>query len=154
AFRQFNIIPKVVAQPTAVTITATFGLVTISRTLTVVPPALSALSLTRSTIIGSCQTATAKVTLSGSAPAGGAVVPLKTTTSGAHIPASITIPAGATTASLTVTTNAVSTINNGAFSASFGGVAKTLSLAVRPIYPSTVTLTPASVKGGGTVSGV
>ena len=153
AFRTFNIIPPVVPVPTAVTITATYGLVTISRTLTVVPPALQTLSLSRSTIIGSCRTAVAKVTLTGSAPASGATIPLTTTTAGANVPGSIVVPAGATSASVTVTTKAVETINKGTLTAAYGGVSQSLSLLVRPIYVSAVTLTPAAVSGGTTVAG-
>jgi hypothetical protein len=54
--RVFNIIPKVVSEPTPVEISATYGLVTIKQTLTVVPPALSQLYLTPTTIIGGCGT--------------------------------------------------------------------------------------------------
>ena len=153
AVRTFNITPPVVSQPTAVTITATYGLVTISQTLTVVPPALSTISLTRSTMIGSCQTATAKVTLTGSAPAGGAQVALSSTTSGVHIPPTITVAAGATTASLTVTADAVHAFSPGTFAASFGGVSKQLQLAVRPIYVIGVALTPSTVTGGSGATG-
>jgi hypothetical protein len=153
-FRTFNIVPAVVDQPTAVTISATYGLVTISQTLTVLPPALSALSLTRSTMIGSCQTATAKVTLTGSAPSAGAQVALSTTTTGVHIPSSITVTPGATTASLTVTADAVHALMNGVFSASFGGVTKQLALAVRPIFITGIALTPSTVVGGANVNGV
>jgi trimeric autotransporter adhesin len=151
--RNFNIVPPVVSQPTTVTISATYGLVTISRSLTVVPPALSTLSLSRSTIIGSCQTANGKVTLTGSAPASGAVVSLATTTVGARSPATVVVPAGATSASFTVTTNAVSTLNKGNFTASYGGVPKALPLSVRPIYLTAVALTPSTVVGGGSVVG-
>jgi probable HAF family extracellular repeat protein len=154
AVRTFNIVPKVVSQPTVVTITATYGLVTIARTLTVVPPALSTVSLTRSTMIGGCQTATAKVTLTGSAPAVGARVRLTTTTTGIVTPATVTVPAGATTASLTVTSRAVNSISNGTFTASYGGASKTLSLRTRPIYVTTVVLTPSTVTGGSNVNGV
>jgi probable HAF family extracellular repeat protein len=153
ASRTFNIVPPVVSQPTTATISATYGLVTISRTLTVVPPALSTVSLSRSTIIGSCQTATGKVTLTGSAPSSGANVALATTTGGVNSPSNVLVPAGATNASFTVTTRAVSTINNGTFTASYGGVSKSLSLSVRPIYLTGVVLTPSTVAGGGTVSG-
>lgn len=153
AYRTFNIIPAVVSAPTAVTITATYGLVTISRTLTVVPPALNTLSLSRSTIIGSCQSAVAKVTLTGTAPASGATVSLTATTAGANLPTSIVVPAGATSASLTVTTKAVQAINKGTVTAAYGGVSKSLNLAVRPVYVSAVTLTPAAVSGGTTVGG-
>jgi len=117
AYRTFNIVPPVVSVPTAVTISATYGLVTISKTLTVVPPALNTLSLSRSTIIGSCQSAVAKVTLTGSAPASGAAVSLISTTAGANLPTTIVVPAGATSASLTVTTRAVETINKGTVTA-------------------------------------
>jgi probable HAF family extracellular repeat protein len=152
-FRTFNIVPPVVSQPTTVTISATFGLVTISRTLTVVPPALSTLSLTRSTIIGACQTATGTVALTGSAPASGVTVSLATTTAGAKTPATVVVPAGATKATFTVTTNAVSTLNKGSFTASYGGVSKAFPLSVRPIYLTAVALTPSTVAGGGTVGG-
>jgi probable HAF family extracellular repeat protein len=152
-FRTFNITPPVVDHPTTVTISATYGLVTISQTLTVVPPALSTLSLSRSTMIGSCQTATAKVTLTGSAPASGATVALSSTTGGVHIPSTITVAPGATTASLTVTADAVHTRMTGTMSAAYGGVTKSLALAVRPIFITGVTLTPSSVTGGANVNG-
>jgi probable HAF family extracellular repeat protein len=152
-WRNFNIIPPVVSQPTTATISATFGLVTISRTLTVVPPALNTLSLSRSTIIGSCQTASGKVTLTGSAPSSGATVSLATTTTGAKTPATVVVPAGAMSATFTVTTNAVPTLNKGTFTASYGGASKTLSLSVRPIYLTAVAVTPSTIVGGGTASG-
>jgi probable HAF family extracellular repeat protein len=154
ATRTFNIVPAVVSQPSIVTISATYGLVTISRTLTVVPPALSRVSLTHSTMIGACQSATAKVTLTGSAPATGARVALATTTTGAVTPSSITVPAGASSASLTVTSRAVNTIHTGTFTGSYGGVSKSLSLSVRPIYVAALVLTPSVVTGGATVGGV
>jgi probable HAF family extracellular repeat protein len=153
AVRTFNIVPPVVSEPTPVTISATYGLVTISQTLTVVPPALKTLSLTRSTMIGSCQTATAKVTLTGSAPAAGASVALSSTTTGVHLPATITVAPGATSASLTVGADAVHALATGTFAAAFGGVSKQLPLSVRPIFLTAVTLTPSAVTGGAASSG-
>jgi probable HAF family extracellular repeat protein len=153
-FRTFNIVPPVVDQPTTVTISATYGLVTISQTLTVLPPALARLSLTRSTMIGSCQTATAQVTLNGVAPAGGARVALTSTTGGVHVPSGVTVVPGATTASVTVTADAVHTLMNGVLRASFGGATQELSLAVRPIFLTGVTLTPSTVTGGARANGI
>jgi hypothetical protein len=153
ATRSFNIIPAVVSRSTTVTISATYGLVTISRTLTVVPPALNVLSLTRSTIIGSCQTATAKVTLTGAAPASGANVSIAATTVGVNSPSSVMVPAGAMSASFTVTARAVSTLNKGTFTASYGGVSKSQGLIVRPIYLTGVVLSPSTVTGGSAISG-
>jgi probable HAF family extracellular repeat protein len=152
AVRTFNIVPRVVAQPTTVTITATYGLVTIAQTLTVVPPTLTVLSLSRSTMIGACQTAIAKVTLSGSAPPSGASVTLSATTPGVHVPAAVTIGPGETSASVTVTADAAHTLSKGVFTASFGGTMKELPLAVRPIYLTSVTVSPASVTGGSTAT--
>ncbi len=151
--RTFNIVPPVVSAPTMVTVSATFDLVTISQTLTVIPPELKTVSLTRSTMIGSCQTATAKVTLTGDAPAAGARVVLSSTTAGVHIPAAVTVAPGATTASLTVTADAVHALTSGVFQAAFGGVAKEARLAVRPIFLTAVTLSPSTVTGGATSNG-
>jgi hypothetical protein len=154
ATRTFNIVPPVVSQPTQVTISATYGLVTIAQTLTVVPPALKTLSLTRSTMIGSCQTTTAKVTLTGAAPASGARVVLSSTTTGVHVPAAVTVAPGATIASVTVTADAVHARTTGEFTAAFGGVTKGLPLAVRPIFLTGVVLTPSTIGGGATSNGV
>jgi len=153
ATRTFNIVPPVVTQPTTVTVSATYGLVTIAQTLTVVPPSLKTLSLTRSTMIGSCQTTTAKVTLTGAAPAAGANVMLSSTTAGVHLPATVVVAPGATSASLTFSADAVHARTTGDFTAAFGGVTKVLPLAVRPIYLTAVTLTPSAVGGGANSNG-
>jgi hypothetical protein len=153
AARTFNIVPPVVTQPTTVTISATYGLVTIAQTLTVVPPSIKTLSLSRSTMIGACQTTTAKVTLTGAAPAAGANVMLSSTTAGVHIPATVVVTPGATTASLTFSADAVHSRTTGEFTATFGGVTKELPLAVRPIFVTVVTLTPSTVSGGTASNG-
>ncbi|HEV8345576.1 MAG TPA: hypothetical protein VGQ16_03320 [Vicinamibacterales bacterium] len=150
--RTFNIIPKVVAEPTPVEISATYGQVTVTKTLTVVPPQLSLLSLTPTTIIGGCGTSAGKITLSGSAPAGGAVVTLSNTNAKATAPASVTVPAGASTATFTVTTATVTTPSSGSATASYGGVSKTLAVTVRPIRVKTLALSPNPATGGTTVN--
>ena len=151
--RNFNIVPAVVTQPTSVTIMASYGQVTISRTLTVLPPAVATLSLTRSTIVGGCQTATGRVTLTGSAPAAGAAVKIAATSTGVVAPSSVTVPKGAMSASFTVSGRVVHAFSKGTFTASYGGGSKTLDLSVRPIYLTAVSLTPTTVKGGSGVSG-
>jgi hypothetical protein len=151
--REFHIMPKVVAQPTAVDITASYGLVTKTVTLTVLPPALSQMYLTPTTIVGGCGTSAGKIVLTGAAPGGGAVVPLSNTNSNALVPASITVPEGATTKTFTVPTNTVTASSGGTVTASYGGVSQTLNVTVRPIRVKTLTLTPNPAKGGTTVSG-
>ena len=150
--RAFNIIPKVVSQPTPVDISATYGQVTVTKTLTVVPPQLSLLSLTPTTIIGGCGTLAGKITLSGSAPAGGAIVTLSNTNAKAMVPASVSVPAGASTATFTATTSRVTTTSSGSMTASYGGVSKTLAVTVRPIRAKTLALSPNPATGGTTVN--
>jgi hypothetical protein len=72
-------------------------------------PTLSSLSLNPSTVVGG-SSSTGMVTLSAAAPSGGAAVSLVSSdTSVASVPASVTVPAGATSAAFTVTTAAVAT---------------------------------------------
>jgi probable HAF family extracellular repeat protein len=151
--REFNIKPAVVSAPTPVEITATYGQVTLKQTLTVVPPALTQLYLTPTTVIGGCGTSAGKVVLTGSAPAGGAVVSLTNTNSAATAPQAITIPGGASSQTFTVTTKTVTTNVGGTVTVSYAGVSKALPFTVRPIRVKSLTLTPNPVAGGSTSTG-
>ena len=152
-YRAFNIIPAVVSEPTPVEISATYGLVTVTKILTVVPPVLTQLYLTPTTVIGGCGTSAGKIVLSGSAPSGGAVVSLTNSNSAATAPSAVTVPAGASSQTFTITTGTVTTNVSGTVSASYGGVSQSLSLTVRPIRVKTVTLSPNPATGGATVAG-
>jgi probable HAF family extracellular repeat protein len=150
---QFHIVPSAVSAPTPVQITATYGLVTIARTLTVVPTGLRQLYLTPTTVIGGCGTSSGRVLLSGAAPAGGAVVPLSNTNTSASVPASVMVPAGSDSVTFGVPTTAVTSNVNGTVTASYGGVSQSLALTVRPIRASALVLSPNPATGGTTVSG-
>ena len=63
--RQLHIIPAVVSSPTSVQITASYGLVTVTRTLTVVPQTLKQLYLTPTTVIGGCAQSLGRVVITG-----------------------------------------------------------------------------------------
>jgi probable HAF family extracellular repeat protein len=152
--RQTNIYPAVVSSPTSVQISATYGLVTVTKTLTVIPSGLKQLYLTPTTVIGGCGQSQGRVVLSGSAPAGGAVVPLSNTNSKATVPTNVTVPAGSDSATFTVPTVPVTTSASGVVTASFGGVSQSLNLTVRPIRAQTLTLSSARVRGGTTVTGI
>ena len=91
--------------------------------------------------------------LTGTAPAGGAVVPLTNSNSKATVPANVTVPAGSDTVSFTVPTAAVTANASGTVTASYGGVSQALSLGVRPIRAQLVTLASSRVRGGATVNG-
>jgi Putative Ig domain len=109
----FTVSTADVTTSTTVTITATLGSSTASATLTVNPvpatiPALQSVAISPGSVSGG-GTATATATLNVAAPAGGAQVLLASSnTSAASVPASVTIPAGATSATFTVTTHSVS----------------------------------------------
>ena len=81
-----------------------------SALLLIVPnsdPTIASLSLNPTTVVGG-NPSTGRVTLSAPAPSGGTVVSLVSSdTSVATVPASVTVPAGATSSTFTVTTLAV-----------------------------------------------
>src|SRR5207253_2282360 len=88
---------------------------------------------------------TGTVTLSGPAPTGGAVVSLSSSNpSVAAVPASVTVPAGASSASFLATTSAVVASTAFTISAAYGGASRTASLTVTPPTAtlSSLTLTP------------
>jgi hypothetical protein len=114
---------------------------------------LSSLSLIPTTIIGGCSTSTGKVTLNGKAPAGGAVVQLTNANAAARVPSSVTVPAGALTATFVITSTAQSVERTGAVSASYGGASRSVSLRVRPIGVLSLALNPNPVTGPNNVTG-
>jgi hypothetical protein len=151
--RATNIVPKVVAEPTTVDFTATFGLVSRTTTLTIVPPALSAFYLTPTTVVGGCGTTAAKVALTGAAPEAGATVTLAESIAAAQFPPSIVVPGGAMSRTLSVPTNYVTAPQVGTVTASYGGGTKAITFTVRPIRARSITVTPNPVVGGTMATG-
>src|SRR5207245_10929478 len=103
---------------------------------------------------GSSSTGT--VTLSGPAPSGGAVVSLAIKNPGvASVPASVTVPGNATSATFTVSTSPVSTTTSVTISGSYNGTTLSASLTVTPAPPtlSSLSLSPTSVTGGSSSTG-
>jgi hypothetical protein len=76
--------------------------------------------------------ATGTVTLGTAAPGGGTVVTLSDNAAAATTPASITVPAGATSATFTVSTNAVSSPTSVTLTATLGSSSRTATLSVTP----------------------
>jgi hypothetical protein len=152
--REFNFFPAVVSSPTTVQITASYGLVSITRTLTVVPPRLKQLYLTPTTVVGGCGQSQGRIVLTGTAPAAGAVIPLTNSNAKATVPQNVTVPAGSDSVSFTVPTVPVTASAAGVVTAAFGGVSQSLNLTVRPIRAQTVTLSNTRVRGGTMVNGI
>lgn len=159
----FNIRPQGVAQATVVTLAVTGGGISRSAALTVNPvgtpapgPTLSAFTVSPSSVPGGTP-ATGTVTLPSAAPSGGASVSLGSNLPGAaSVPPTVTVPAGATSASFTITTfpSATTTVQ---LSAKSGDTVLFQALGVGPAAPgaalSAVALNPSSVLGGGSSTG-
>jgi hypothetical protein len=133
-----SFLPHPVAESTTVTITGHFTndsggtYMYKAVTLTVVPPVPASLALSPASVTGSAPS-TGTVALSGPAPAGGLVVGLfSNKTAAATVQKSVTVPAGATTAPFTITTNPVSSAASVSISASVANITKIAALWVLP----------------------
>jgi hypothetical protein len=147
----FTTMTASVTASTAVTITATCSGGSKTAALTV-NAALASVSLNPATVVAG-QTSTGTVTLGAPAPAGGAVVTLASSNTGAaKVPASVTVAAGATTGSFAVTAGPVAANTTATISASYSGAAKTAVLSVNALLTG-LTLNPASLIGGSASTG-
>jgi hypothetical protein len=121
------------------------------------PPLVSLLKLTPSSVVGSTRTQ-AMVQLGGPAPAGGAAIRLSSSNPAQAFFLSgptVTIPAGATSASVDIATTAVSTATAVILSASWNSSTQMATLNVVPPYTLTgLAINPSSQFGGFTVDGV
>lgn len=94
------------------------------------PPALSSLTLSASTVVGGTPV-TGTVALTSAAPSGGTVVSLSSNnTVAATVPESVTVAAGATGASFTVTTKPVQNSQSSTIIGTAGGVTRSSTLTV------------------------
>ena len=130
----FTVSTSAVAASTTVTISAIYGGATRSASLTVTPappppPTLASLTLNPANVFGG-QSSTGTVTLTGPAPAGDAQVFLSSSNGAATVPSSVTVPAGATTATFTVNTSFVLISTSATISASYNGTTQTATLGI------------------------
>ena len=115
----------------SVNITGTYNAVSQRGTLQVTPTCAPVTFVLNPTSVKGGTSSTGTITLNGPAPAGGAVVTLKSSkTTAATVAASVTVPAGATTVNFTVSTKAVSAATSSTITVTAGGVSKTASLSV------------------------
>src|SRR5438067_956769 len=118
----------------------------------IVSPALASMTLNPATLTGGANS-TGTVTLSAAAPAGGAVVALTSNNlNAATVPASVTVAAGATTATFTVATKTVTAGTVATITATYNGLAKPVGLVVNPLLGS-LTLNPSVLIGGAGSTG-
>jgi len=115
-------------------------------------PPLSAVTATPNPVVGGFNT-TGDAVLSAAAPTSGAVVALAALAP-LSVPANVTVPAGATSATFTVTTSAVTTIKNPTITGTYAGSTQKITVKVEP-PPTlrTVTVNPISIASAGTATG-
>ena len=114
--------------------------------------ALSALTLNNDSDIGGA-TFLGTVSLDGPAPGGGVTVSLGDNSSSSSLPASVTVPAGSTSASFGISSLAVASSTAVTISSLYGGVTKTATLTLLPPDLSTFTLNPSTLTGGASAQG-
>lgn len=154
---RFDIATGPVDAPTTVTISVTGRGVTRSATLTVSPslPSLTGLSVNPSRVTGGTPS-TGTVTLGSAAPSGGATVNLGSNLPGsASVPATVTVPAGATSATFEITTFPVdnTTVQ---LSATLGGTTQFAALGITrasSVTLSALSVSPATLVGGSSSTG-
>src|SRR5215213_3091092 len=99
---------------------------------------LSGVSMSPTSVVGG-STAQGTITLTGAAPSGGAVVTLSSAnTSVVSVPASVTVVAGASSATFGVNTSAVAANTGVTITATYGGVSRTTTLTVTPASTSSL----------------
>jgi hypothetical protein len=112
--------------------------------------ALSALTLSPTSVVGGLSTTANTVTITSAAPASGATITLSSSNPAvAAAPASVTVAAGATvSAPFTITTTSVASAKQVTITASDGTNTKTGRLTVKPALLSAVNLSPTTMVGG------
>ena len=139
---------------TPVTISAGIaGTTYASGVVTVIAPGLQSVTLSAGTVAGG-GSATGTATLNTAAPAGGAVVQLiSSNTAAATVPASVTVPTGATSATFTISTLSQSSTTTIAVGGIYAGAARAALLGVTggrrggsvlPPPPSGTTIEPST----------
>ncbi|HTC61679.1 MAG TPA: putative Ig domain-containing protein, partial [Candidatus Saccharimonadales bacterium] len=159
----FQVTTTAVSASATPTITATYG-VAKTATLTVNPPTVTSVVVAPTTVIGGT-TSTGTVTLSGPAATGGDSVTLTSDNlSAAQVGASVSVPAGQSTAQFNVTTTAVVSSATAHIQGSFNSTSQSATLTVlpavtihAPTFPTGVATlsyaSPAFTASGGSGSG-
>ena len=128
----FPVTTSPVARNTQPTISARYSGTTLTTRLMVTAPTMSLHTISPSSVQGG-NPSTGTVTLNGPAPAGGLVITLSSNrTAVAQVPASVTVAAGATTATYPITTAVVTSSRTATISARGGGVTVRADITVTP----------------------
>jgi hypothetical protein len=136
-----------VAADTSAVITASVGGTEAYGTLTVLVPFPKTLTVAPNVITGG-NSAVGTITLQSNAPAGGQVVTLTSMHPDVTVPASVTVPAGAISATFSVATKIASRDYSAAIYAEADGAGVGTTVLVKRVTPKSITFAPSSVPGG------
>jgi uncharacterized protein (TIGR03437 family) len=150
----FTIATKPVTQPVTATLTATLGRISVTATLTVLPPLQ--LTFNADSVVGGVSV-NGMVTIADPAPVTGAVVTLQAVDPSVQPPTSVTIAAGMNSQNFTMTTSQVNLTRVASVAAIYGLLRQTASVTLTP-QPipllSALTIVPDHVTGGSSVQGM
>ena len=143
----FMISTSQVAVSTTVTITASSGGDSASASLAIAAIGPQSLTVSPASVVGGTSS-TGMVTLNEPASGNGAVVSLSSNSPNASTPTSVTVAAGATTATFSIATVAVAAPINATITAALGNATAEATLAVLPPGLESLSVSPTSVVGG------
>ena len=149
---KFNVTTTAVGSDKSVLLVAEVDGTSVVAMLAVRRVGVSKLLLTPPSVVGGVSS-TAKLTLSRPAPTGGLVVQLASSDSVAQVPATITVPAGATTASFTVSTSPVASTRVASIQARCNGTTVRDTVTMNPPVLDAVKVLPTLVVGGASATG-
>ncbi len=149
----FTVSTLAVGATTTAALSATLGAGTKSAILTIRPPSLASLSLSQTTVVGGGQV-TGTVTLDGNAGSGGAVVAISSASRDLTIPATVTVPAGKSTATFSIQTAGVSVTSVATILCKLGSVSQSAALTLTASALDTLTVSPSDISGGVKPTGV
>jgi WD40 repeat protein len=145
--KTFSVTTTAVSAQKTVSITAASGEITKVGSLTITTPSLASVQFNPGSVTGGA-TSLCTVALNGQAPKGGAKVLLSSNLSTVTVSASVLIPAGSTSVRFTAKTVAVASQKVATVKARYAGLTVTGTITVTPPVLTSMSLTPASVKGG------
>jgi trimeric autotransporter adhesin len=142
-----------VGAPATRTVRATLDNVTINQNLTLNPAAdISSIAVNPSTLPGG-SSATGTVTLTRPAYEYGAQVSLSSNSIAISVPATVTVPSGATSATFTITTQQVAASATRTITATRMGISRSVNVTLTPMTINSFTCNPTTVKGGQNSTG-
>jgi len=147
----FTITTNGVASSETLAITASIGSSSQSANITILPVTLSGVLVSPSSVIGGNQ-ATGAVSVNGNAPPGGLVVSLASNNTTVKVPSTVTIAAGATSATFVCTTTVVNAQVTATVTATQGTTSQTCTVSVLPSSLTSLTVSPTVVVGGSSTA--